>query len=58
MNGQQMAAAMAMAAGAWCGSVWLNDRIRITSCHERKNVEANSSQTIRSKSRTESIQDN
>ena len=54
MNGQQMAAAMAMgAAGAWCGSVWLTTiESELPLVMKEKMIEANSSQTIRSKSRT------
>tara|TARA_A100001011_G_scaffold308179_1_gene323752 strand:- start:2675 stop:3823 length:1149 start_codon:yes stop_codon:yes gene_type:complete len=54
MNGQQMAAAMAMgAAGAWCGSVWLTTiESELPIVMKEKMIEANSSQTIRSKSRT------
>jgi NAD(P)H-dependent flavin oxidoreductase YrpB (nitropropane dioxygenase family) len=54
MNGQQMAAAMAMgAAGAWCGSVWLTTiESELPLVMKEKMIEANSSQTIRSNSRT------
>ncbi|MFL2707211.1 MAG: nitronate monooxygenase [Gammaproteobacteria bacterium] len=54
MNGQQMAAAMAMgAAGAWCGSVWLTTiESELPLVMKEKMIEANSSQTVRSKSRT------
>ena len=54
MNGQQMAAAMAMgAAGAWCGSVWLTTiESELPLVLKEKMIAANSNQTIRSKSRT------
>lgn len=54
MNGQQMAAAMTMgASGAWCGSVWLTTiESELPLVMKEKIIAANSSQTIRSKSRT------
>lgn len=53
-TGRQMAAVMAMgAAGAWTGSVWLTTTEAETSeVVKRKMVEASSSQTVRSRSRT------
>jgi NAD(P)H-dependent flavin oxidoreductase YrpB (nitropropane dioxygenase family) len=54
VTGQQMAAAMAMgASGAWCGSVWLTTvESEVPPVIKEKMVEANSSQTVRSRSRT------
>ena len=53
-TGRQMAAVMAMgAAGAWTGSVWLTTTEAETSeVVKQKMVEASSSQTVRSRSRT------
>ena len=54
VSGQQMAAAMAMgASGAWCGSVWLTTvESEVPPVIKEKMVAANSSQTVRSRSRT------
>ena len=54
MTGRQMAAAMAMGAdGAWTGSVWLPTIEAETSdVMKRKFVEASSSETVRTRSRT------
>ena len=54
VTGQQMAAAMAMgASGAWCGSVWLPTvESEVPPVIKEKMVAANSSQTVRSRSRT------
>ena len=54
MTGRQMAAAMAMGAdGAWTGSVWLSTIEAETSeVMKQKFVEASSSQTVRTRSRT------
>ena len=54
VTGQQMAAAMAMgAAGAWCGSVWLTTvESEVPPVIKEKMVAANSSETVRSRSRT------
>ena len=54
LTGQQMAAAMAMgASGAWCGSVWLTTvESEVPPVIKEKMVAANSSQTVRSRSRT------
>ena len=54
VTGKQMAAAMAMgASGAWCGSVWLTTvESEVPSVIKEKMIAANSSQTIRSRSRT------
>ena len=54
VTGKQMAAAMTMgASGAWCGSVWLTTvESEVPQVLKEKMVAANSSQTIRSKSRT------
>ena len=54
VTGQQMAAAMAMgASGAWCGSVWLTTvEPEVPPVIKEKMVAANSSQTVRSRSRT------
>ena len=54
MTGRQMAAAMAMGAdGVWTGSVWLPTIEAETSeVMKQKFVEASSSQTVRSRSRT------
>ena len=54
VTGQQMAAAMAMgASGAWCGSVWLTTvESEVPPVIKEKMVAANSSQTVRSRSRT------
>ena len=54
VTGQQMAAAMAMgASGAWCGSVWLTTiESEVEPVIKEKMVAANSSQTVRSRSRT------
>ena len=54
VTGQQMAAAMAMgASGAWCGSVWLTTvESEVPPVIKEKKVAANSSQTVRSRSRT------
>ena len=51
VTGQQMAAAMAMgASGAWCGSVWLTTvESEVPPVIKEKMVEANSSQTVRSR---------
>jgi NAD(P)H-dependent flavin oxidoreductase YrpB (nitropropane dioxygenase family) len=53
-TGRQMAACMAMgAAGAWCGSVWLTTREAETiPTVKEKMLEASSSNTVRSRSRT------
>ena len=54
VTGQQMAAAMAMgASGAWCGSVWLTTvESEVPPVIKETMVAANSSQTVRSRSRT------
>ncbi|HJL96155.1 MAG: monooxygenase [Gammaproteobacteria bacterium] len=54
VTGQQMAAAMTMgASGAWCGSVWLTTiESEVPPVIKEKMVAANSSQTVRSRSRT------
>ena len=54
VTGKQMAAAMAMgASGAWCGSVWLTTiESEVDPIIKEKMVAANSSQTVRSRSRT------
>ena len=54
VTGKQMAAAMAMgASGAWCGSVWLTTiESEGDPIVKEKMVAANSSQTVRSRSRT------
>ena len=54
VTGKQMAAAMAMgASGAWCGSVWLTTiESEVDPIVKEKMVAANSSQTVRSSSRT------
>ena len=54
MTGKQMAAAMAMGAdGAWTGSIWLTTTEAETSeVMKQKFIEASSSQTVRSRSRT------
>ena len=54
VTGKQMAAAMAMgASGAWCGSVWLTTiESEVEPIIKEKMVAANSSQTVRSRSRT------
>ena len=54
VTGKQMAAAMAMgASGAWCGSVWLTTiDSEVDPIVKEKMVAANSSQTVRSRSRT------
>ena len=54
VTGNQMAAAMAMgASGAWCGSVWLTTiESEVDPIVKEKMVAANSSQTVRSRSRT------
>ena len=54
VTGKQMAAAMSMgASGAWCGSVWLTTiESEVPTVIKEKMVEANSSQTTRSRSRT------
>ena len=54
VTGKQMAAAMAMgASGAWCGSVWLTTiESEVELVIKEKMVAANSSQTVRSRSRT------
>lgn len=54
VTGRQMAAAMAMGAhGAWTGSVWLTTQEAETSpVIKEKFLSANSSQTVRSRSRT------
>lgn len=53
-TGKQMAAAMTMgAAGAWCGSVWLTTSEAETApAVKEKMLEADSRQTVRSRSRT------
>ena len=53
-TGGQMAACMAMgAAGVWCGSVWLTTiESEVEPVIKEKMVAANSSQTVRSRSRT------
>lgn len=53
-TGRQMAATMAMGAeGAWCGSVWLTTTDAETSpVVKEKMIEASSSDTVRSRSRT------
>ncbi len=54
VTGKQMAAAMTMgASGAWCGSVWLTTiESEVDPIIKEKMVAANSSQTVRSRSRT------
>ena len=54
VTGRQMAAAMAMgAAGAWCGSVWLTTaEAEPSDLIKQKMLEATSSDTVRSRSRT------
>ena len=54
VTGKQMAAAMTMgASGAWCGSVWLTTvDSEVPPVIKEKMVAANSSQTVRSRSRT------
>ncbi len=54
VTGKQMAAALAMgASGAWCGSVWLTTiESEVEPVIKEKMVAANSSQTVRSRSRT------
>ena len=54
VTGRQMAACMAMGAdGAWCGSVWLTTREAETNpVVKQKMLEADSRQTVRSRSRT------
>ena len=54
VTGKQMAAAMAMgASGAWCGSVWLTTiESEVDPIVKEKMVAANSSQPVRSRSRT------
>ena len=54
VTGQQLAAAMAMgASGAWCGSVWLTTvESEVPPVIKEKMVAANSSETVRSRSRT------
>ena len=54
VTGKQMAAAMSMgASGAWCGSVWLTTiESEVEPVIKEKMVAANSSQTVRSRSRT------
>ena len=54
VTGKQMAAAMAMgASGAWCGSVWLTTiESEVDPIVKETMVAANSSQTVRSRSRT------
>ena len=54
VTGRQMAAVMAMgAAGAWCGSVWLTTAEAETApVVKEKMLDANSRQTVRSRSRT------
>ena len=54
VTGKQMAAAMSMgASGAWCGSVWLTTiESEVDPVIKAKLVAANSSQTVRSRSRT------
>ena len=53
-RGRQMAAAMALgAAGVWCGSVWLTtEEAETHPTVKRKFLEATSSDTVRSRSRT------
>ena len=53
-TGKQMAAAMSMgASGAWCGSVWLTTaESEVPPIIKQKMIEASSSQTTRSRSRT------
>jgi len=53
-RGRQMAAAMALgASGVWCGSVWLTTHEAETHpTVKKKMLEASSSDTVRSKSRT------
>lgn len=53
-DGRQMAAALALgAAGAWCGSVWLNSHEDVTSAVvKQKFIEASSTDTVRSRVRT------
>ncbi len=53
-TGSQMAAAMAMGAdGVWCGSVWLTTmESEVSEIIQEKMLQASSSDTIRSKSRT------
>ena len=54
VTGKQMAAAMSMgASGAWCGSVWLTTiESEVDPVIKEKMTAANSSQTVRSRSRT------
>ena len=54
VTGKQMAAAMSMgASGAWCGSVWLTTiESEVDPIIKEKMIAANSSQTVRSRSRT------
>ena len=54
VTGKQMAAAMTMgASGAWCGSVWLTTvESEVPPVIKEKMVAANSSQKVRSRSRT------
>jgi len=54
VTGKKMAGAMAMgASGAWCGSVWLTTvESEVPPVIKEKMVAANSSQTVRSRSRT------
>ena len=54
VTGKQMAGAMAMgASGSWCGSVWLTTvESEVPPVIKEKMVAANSSQTVRSRSRT------
>ena len=54
VTGRQMAACMAMGAdGVWCGSVWLTTREAETNpVVKQKMLEADSRQTVRSRSRT------
>jgi NAD(P)H-dependent flavin oxidoreductase YrpB (nitropropane dioxygenase family) len=54
VTGKQMAAAMTMgASGAWCGSVWLTTiESEVHPVIKEKMIAANSSQTVRSRSRT------
>tara|TARA_Y100000590_G_scaffold136961_1_gene156768 strand:+ start:30257 stop:31396 length:1140 start_codon:yes stop_codon:yes gene_type:complete len=54
VTGKQMAAAMTMgASGAWCGSVWLTTiESEIHPIVKEKMIAANSSHTVRSRSRT------
>ena len=54
VTGKQMAAAMTMGgSGAWCGSVWLTTvESEVPPVIKEKMVAANSSQTVRSRSRT------